>query len=227
MSSLTKRASAAMDPESNRMKASEKMLKARSEGKGWRDALETGLIEQQKLKRDDQMIAQLEKTANIEKYGFDDFGALLQEMLDELENGMTAAQRVRLAGDRFMGGTTAATIDKQKETAQRKLRIIKEINPHERRWPKLLNRAARLDIASKLDVELVHVEELLFEYQIQYAQWAFLRREKLRGRPLPQNSSDLEWMMKARPTKEFVQFMRAFEKKKSDLEKARKDATGA
>ena len=118
-----------------------------------------------------------------------------------LEREVATMQRARLFADRMQGGAQAATIDRQKEQAERKLAIIAELNPHERRQPKLLDLPARRAIAAKLGVRVEHVHELLFEYQLQRAQWTYLRREYLRGRPLPNSSEELEWQMRRKPTK--------------------------
>ena len=65
------------------------------------------------------------------------------------------------------------------------------------------------------------IDELLFEYQLQRAQWSFLRREALRGREVPQSPDELEWRMKGKPTREFVHVMRAFERRKEQMEAER------
>jgi hypothetical protein len=207
-------------PESQ-LKARDKMAEKLEKGKGWREALDSGLYEQQRLKRLEGFKTTIEELAQAESFTLDSFEGRLKQGLDELENGMTRIQRARLFADKLSGGTTSDTLDAQKEDVRRKLRIIGELTPHERRMPKLLDRRARRDVAAKLGLTETHVDELLFEFQLQYAQWAFLRREHMRGRKLPENNDEFEAGMQRRPTREFVALMKGFEEKKRRLEQAR------
>ena len=218
---LIERASRIFEQPAARMAGSEKMLNQMREGRGWREALESGLYEQQKLKRQDNVRDEINKLATMDSYGFEDLSAQLREALHALEEGMTTAQRARLFADRLSGGDTSATIEKQKADAQAKLAIIDELNPHERAKPKLLDRAARAAIAQKLGLDTQAVDELVFQYQVQRAQWSFVRREALRGREVPQSSDELEWRMKLKPTREFVQVMRGYEERKKEEERRR------
>ena len=104
---------------------------------------------------------------------------------------------------------------------KRTLRIVGEFNEHERRLPKLLDRRARHAIAEKLNVDVSHVENVIFQFQVQHAQWTFLRREKLRGRPVPTDNAEVEWRWKLKPTREFVELMNTFQRRKMELEEAR------
>jgi len=222
--SLTERAATAMGmaPSRVRAKAAEKLMTEASRGRGWREALEIGLVEQQRLKRSEAVQEQLERLANMETYGFDDFTDLVQASLKEIEEGTSGvATKARLFADRMSGGTQEQTIERQKEQQKRKLAILTELTVHEKRQPKLLDRKARRVIASKLGIDVVTIDELLFEFQLQRAQWSFIRREALRGRPLPSSADDLEWMMKTKPTREFVHVMSAYEQHRKKLEDAR------
>ena len=156
-----------------------------------------------------------------EEYSFNDLETELKDALNELENGMTIPQKGRLWADTMSGGTMKETIDKQKEDTMKKLKIIGEFNEHERRVPRLLNWKARQQIAEKLEISVDEVSECIFNFQLQHAQWTFLRRERLRGRPLPTTAQEMEWMVQKRPTKEFVRVMKAFGEMKDRLEKER------
>ena len=63
------------------------------------------------------------------------------------------------------------------------------------------------------------MDETIFNYQANYAQWSFLRREYLRNRKLPTNAEELEWMLQRRPTKEYVHLMRSYQRLKLKLER--------
>ena len=215
---LLERATDAVGMSSKRTKvASEKMNSQLASGAGWRAALEVGLVEQQRLKRQEMVAEQLEQLAEMQTYGFDDLANLLKRSLHELENGITQVQKARLFADKMSGGSMQDTIDTQKATAQRKLSILNELTVHEKRQPKLLDLKARRAIATKLGIDVKAVHEILFEYQMQRAQWSFVRRERLRGRPVPKRSADLEWMMKIRPPREFIHVMKAYEAYRQEL----------
>eukprot|EP00322_Chrysochromulina_rotalis_P006948 CAMPEP_0115857878 /NCGR_PEP_ID=MMETSP0287-20121206/15805_1 /TAXON_ID=412157 /ORGANISM="Chrysochromulina rotalis, Strain UIO044" /LENGTH=268 /DNA_ID=CAMNT_0003312117 /DNA_START=33 /DNA_END=839 /DNA_ORIENTATION=+ len=219
--SLAERASSALGLNPARAQASEKMLKEVNRGAGWRESLEAGLVEQQRLKRMDAVAEQLNRLAEMERYDFDDLAGLVRDSLDELENGITRVQKARLFADKLSGGTMQDTIEEQKANAKAKLQIISELTVHEKRQPKLIDAKARRAIAAKVGVDVQNVDELLFEFQLQRAQWSFVRREALRGRYVPQTSDELEWMLKARPTREFVHVMKAYEERRHMLEQAR------
>ena len=206
-----------MQPTGIRAKAGEKLIETLSQGKGWRESLSTGIVEQQRLKRQEHVADLLNKTARMESFGFEDLAAIVQGALDEMAEGMNTVMKARLFADKLQGGHQKDTLDMQKAEAERKLAIIAELTPHEKKWPKLLDRKARNAIAGKLEIEVEHVDELILEYQLQYAQWAFLRREFLRGRPVPQTSDDLESGIKCRPTREFVHVMKVIEKHKEKV----------
>ena len=224
--SLAERASSALGlgKDEAREKASQKLLDEMGKGKGWRQALESGLIEQQRLRREETVLHQMEQLAAKEDYGFDDFADMVQQSLDDFEKGMTTMQRARLFADELSGGNTKATVEAQKEAAMRKLRIIEELTVHEKRTPKLINGKARAAIAQKLSIDVKSVNELMFEFQLQRAQWSFIRREALRGRRIPQSTDELEWMMKARPTREFMHAMRLYHGRLEALKKEREEA---
>lgn len=59
--------------------ASEKMNSQLASGAGWRAALEVGLVEQQRLKRQEMVAEQLEQLAEMQTYGFDDLANLLKD----------------------------------------------------------------------------------------------------------------------------------------------------
>ena len=141
--------------------------------------------------------------------------------LEELENGITAAQRVRLFADRMQGGVMSDNIEKQKSDVRLRLRVLNELNVHERRMPKLLDRKAREAVAQKLQLQRSAVDDVVFQFQLQRAQWTFLRRERLRNRPVPVSSEELEWRLKLKPTREFIEAMDVFRKRKQMLEEER------
>ena len=62
---------------------------------------------------------------------------------------------------------------------------------------------------------------MLFQFQVQYAQWTFLRREKLRGRPIPTTNEEIEWRWRLKPTREFIEIMQLMRRRKEQLEEAR------
>jgi hypothetical protein len=200
------------------MKGSEKMVESWSKGKGWREALTDGLYKQQIAKREDLQKERMLKLAQVEDFQFDDLGDELRAGLKELEDGMTVTQRARLFADKMSGGTYSDDIEKQKIDIERRLRIIDEFSPHEKRIPKLLHKKARKAIADKLGLDVRHVSEMIFTYQLHYAQWSFLRREYLRGRKLPDSPEELEWRLQQRPSKEYVAVMKLFMKHKAKLE---------
>jgi len=189
-----------------------------NKGIGWRESLETGVREQQKAKQEDAAREKMHRLAEVEFYSFDQFQSDLEMGLDELEAGMTRMQKARLFADRMSGGTTAKHIDQQKAEAELKIRILNELTPHEKRKPKLLHKKARQAIADKLEITRTDVDELVFAYQMNYAQWSYLRREFLRGRRLPNTNEEFEWMLQSRPTKEYMYVMRKFFKYKERLE---------
>jgi len=224
--SLAERATEAlgMNPSEARARASEKLLAEVNKGAGWRNALESGLVEQQKLKRQDAVKEQIDRLASMETFGFDDLADLFRQQLHELDTGITRVQQARLFADKLSGGTMKDSIDEQKAAAQRKLQVLEEFTVHEKRQPKLLDKKARRSIAAKLGIEPTVIDELLFEYQLQRAQWSFVRREALRGRYVPQTSDEMEWMMKAKPTREFVHVMKAYEERRQMLQQRRDNA---
>ena len=208
-------------PDASRVRGAQKMTDQISSGRGWLDALRDGSHEMQKAKRDQQVEEQLTKLSECESFTFEYYESELSKALDELENGMTRAQRVQLFADRMQGGNVSKNLDEQKEEVQRTLRIVGEFNAHERKIPKLLDRKARAAIAEKLNVDVSHVENVIFQFQVQHAQWTFLRRERLRGRPIPNNNDEVEWRWKLKPTREFVELMNTFQRRKMELEEAR------
>lgn len=194
------------------------MVDSWNRGKGWRESLEDGLYQQQIAKREDAQRDRMVNLAKIEDFGFDDLAAELRAGLKELEDGMTITQRARLFADKMSGGTYGEDIEKQKVDIQRRLRIIDEFNPHEKRVPKLLHKKARTAIAENLGLDRRHVDEMVFTFQLHYSQWSFLRREYLRGRKVPDSPEELEWRLQQRPTKEYVAVMKAFMRRKKKLE---------
>ena len=91
--------------------------------------------------------------AEMPEFTIDAFEGVLERGLKDLEESTnTGMARARLWADSMSGGVMSDTIEKQKEKAKRKLRIIREFNEHERRVPKLLDRRARKAIASTLDL---------------------------------------------------------------------------
>ena len=189
-------------------------------GVGWREALSTGMYEQNKAKRDQMVVDRLEKLANMPVFSFNEQEEEFQTALDEMENGITRFQKAQLFADRMQGGTISQSIDKRKEDTKMRLSIIGEFNEHERRNMKLLDWKARRDIARKLGIEVKWVDDVIFQFHLQYAQWAFLRREKLRGRPIPTTSDELEVRLRGKPTREFIEVMQLFQRKKKELEEA-------
>lgn len=205
-------------------KGGDKMAEKLQRGDGWREALRSGLREQEKEKRQDVNKEQMLHIAEMPEFTIDAFEGVLERGLKDLEESTnTGMARARLWADSMSGGVMSDTIEKQKEEAKRKLRIIREFNEHERRVPKLLDRRARKAIASTLDVSETEVSEVLFNFQLQHAQWTFLRRERLRGRPLPETSAELEWMVGRRPTKEFVAAMKAIREMRDRAENDRNE----
>lgn len=210
--------SAFSNPEA-RQKGSEKMIQSWSKGKGWREALDDGLYQTQIAKREDAQRERMLAQAKTEFYGMDEFADELRSGLQELEDGMTPMARARLFADKMTGGDTQKNIDAQKADIEKKLRIMGEFTPSEKKIPKLLDKKARAAIAEKLGVESKDVEEVIFQYQLQYSQWTFLRREHLRGRRLPVSSDELEWRLQKMPTKEYMHVMRMFAQRKKSMEK--------
>ena len=154
--SIVERASKLFEQPAARKAGSEKMLDKMREGTGWREALESGLYEQQKMQRQDDVREQLNKMASMESFGFDELAGQLRHSLEQLEQGMTTFQRARLFADKMSGGNTSDNIEQQKAKAISKLKILDELNPHEKRKPKLLDPPARRAIAAKLGIEVLN-----------------------------------------------------------------------
>ena len=222
---LTEKVSEAVLPTQNRArkKAVDKMTAGLEGKKGWRAALEDGLATQQAAKRDEFVTERMQELARMDTYGFEDLADELQRGLEEMEN-QGLVQRARLYADKLSGGEQSDNIEKLKELAKTKLAIIGELNEHERLKPKIVCRLARADIAQKLGLPVRLVERLLFEFEVNKAQWTFLRREYLRGRPLPSNSSEFEWMVQRRPTREFVHVMMTMRKQREKRAEKQREA---
>jgi hypothetical protein len=220
---LADRAREAVVPSTGaRKKAVDKMTAGLEDNKGWRAALDDGLATQQLEKREDFVRERMRKLGAMEVYGFDALRAEYQEALDEIDSqGMMT--KARLYADKLSGGDQSATLEKQKADTAAKIAVIDELTPSERRKPKLLDRRARADIAQKNGLDAAMVDRAILEYDLQRAQWAFLRREHLRGRPIPTSSAELEWRMQARPTREFVH---AMEKHQAALQEEQERAGG-
>lgn len=216
---MVQRARSAMSSLSN--PGSRQMEQKLNEGAGWREAFDSGMYVQQKAKQDAMVVEQLQKMAETEMFTFDEQERDLAKGLADLESGLTRWQRAQLWADSLQGGTTAETVERRKEDLKLRLRIIGEFNQSERRMPRLLHRKAREAIALKLGVAVNSVEDVIFQFQLQYAQWSFLRREYLRGRPTPVTADELEQRLRAKPTREFVEVMNLFRRKKEQLEEAR------
>ncbi len=199
-----------------RKAAVEKMNKGLESNKGWRAALEDGVASHQQAKRDEFVRDSMRELGKSPAFGFDQLRENYQRALDEIENqGLMA--KGRLWADKMTGGDTADNIERQKKDTTAKIAIIDELTVHERRRPKLLDRKARAEIARKLapvGVGAELVDTLLLEFELQRAQWGFLRREFLRGRRLPTTNEELQWRIKNRPTREYMHVMKRLQKEK-------------
>ena len=145
-----------------RVKGSEKLLDSFYKGKGWREALADGQAAQAQAKREDMTRERMEDLAKQPFFTFEHMEEELRKSLKELEDGMTTITKAKLFADTMSGGKQQETIDQQKADAELKLRILGELNEHERALPKLLDRKARQAIAAKLSVETKAVDETIF-----------------------------------------------------------------
>lgn len=190
-------------------------------GAGWREAFASGRYAQQKAKNDAIQIERMTELAEMETYTFDDQANDVRKALKQMDEDITTFQRAQLFADKMQGGNTSDVIEKRKTDFRLRLSILDEFNEHERRVPKLLDWRARAAIARKLNIEPLQVDDVIFQFQLQYAQWAFLRREQLRGRKIPTSAEELEMRMRNMPTREFIEVMNVFRSRKQMLEEAR------
>ena len=204
-------------PQAGAQKLTEKLAK----GVGWREALSVGIYERKMAERDAMVVERLAALADMPAFTFADQEEEFAKALYEMDEGITTAQRVRLFADKMQGGNVSDTVEKRKEDTRLRLSIIREFNEHERRNPKLLCRKAREAIARKLGIETKWVEDVIFQFHLQYAQWTFLRRERLRNRPIPTTSEELETRLRLKPTREFIEVMNIFRKLKQEHEESR------
>lgn len=191
-------------------------------GAGWREALDQGMFEQQRFKRDERIEQQLTRLSELPVFTFTEFEQLLARDLEDIDKETgSVVKRGQLMYDRMMSGSTSKAVDDRKQFLNRCLRIIGELNPHERRLPKLLDRKARAAVATKLEVSVAQVEEVIHQHQLYYAQWTFLRREKLRGRPVPKTNDEFGWRLRLKPTREYIEVMQTIQKVKKRTQEAR------
>ena len=75
--------------------------------------------------------------------------------------------------------------------------------------------------AEKLLIKESQVADTIFQFHLAYAQWSYLRRERLRGRPIPQSAEELENGLRHRPTREYVEVMQVYRRLKTEHEEGR------
>ena len=201
------------------------MVQGINQGKGWANSWRQGMHEMQKEKQQEGERAAYVRIAELPTFGFDDMERDLHKAMEEMDEGnMTFIQRnLAMPFDRLRGGAQSAMLEERRAQTTQELRIIGELTPHERRQPKLLDWRARRAIAAKLDLPLAEIEKFFLNFMINHAMWTFLRREHLRGRPLPTNNDEFQWMIAKRPTREYVAVMKAYVDKKERLEEERND----
>eukprot|EP00316_Scyphosphaera_apsteinii_P005929 CAMPEP_0119319960 /NCGR_PEP_ID=MMETSP1333-20130426/50955_1 /TAXON_ID=418940 /ORGANISM="Scyphosphaera apsteinii, Strain RCC1455" /LENGTH=278 /DNA_ID=CAMNT_0007326523 /DNA_START=122 /DNA_END=958 /DNA_ORIENTATION=- len=193
-----------------RKAAAEKMLDAQQQGKSMRQASNEALVAYRKLKKDEGFVTFNEGLLELEKFSFNVLRKQYQDGL-AAQDRMTLVQKVQLQADRMRGGDQARALDEMKEELRNGIRIIDSFTPSERRKSELINREAISRVVSELSLtDKEEVKKVLEQYEATLMQWDFLHRERAAGRPLPTCQSDLEWMLRERPTKLWFRMMASY-----------------
>jgi len=210
----------ALTPDKAQAGAARVLDEARAQGKSLSEATSDAMASYRKARKDENFQAFNQMLLETEVFGMDVMRRQYALALEEHDK-MGVTQRVGLSVDRLRGGGQSAAIDQMKEDLRRQLGIIEEMTPSERRKPTLLlGPEARQRIVEKLGlVDERPVAEMLTQYEWIRVQWEFVRREQAKGRDLPQNPKELQWMLQRRPTPSSFALMKRMAKKYDDFKK--------
>lgn len=191
-----------------RQAGARKLEAERAKGASLSDAIHKGMMAYRAEKKENLWLETNLKMIKLDTFGFEVMRDQLAEALKETDS-QTMMQRAGLKADRLRGGNQEAMLEQMQSELREQIKLIDALNPSERRKPELLTRRARIKLAEELGLESTKpVDELVQRYEMMRIQWGWLRRERQRGRPLPDSPEDLQWRMRNRPTREFMRVMR-------------------
>mmetsp|Transcript_784 Transcript_784/g.1452 ORF Transcript_784/g.1452 Transcript_784/m.1452 type:complete len:325 (-) Transcript_784:488-1462(-) len=207
-SGKTSRLSKLLTPDEKLQAGARKILAERQSGKDWWSAARQGAKEWRAKNKDESFANTVKNFCQIERFDF----KVMREQLDEairVEERLPLSQRIGLKIEKMRGGEQGQAIEEMQATMRQQIAIIDALTAVEKRRISLIDKVAKKRVMDQLGLESEDpIDELVSQYSHMKMQWEFFRREYLAGNPLPQNSADMEWMLRLKPTKTYSAMMR-------------------